>query len=156
MQSTCDPVVRADRTALATQEDRSGFSATITPEAPSHSRTFLAGRARPPREALAAPVPLQSIVTNAIVTGTFCRGDTNTTVKPARSHQQSLAAISLSALFLIHQTAIKKMSQEYKKKMSQEYQVLIPHCQAKKPRNRPPASTCCSLGGSRMGSTCLV
>lgn len=148
MQSTCDPVVRADRAALATQEDHSGFSATITPEAPSHSRTFSAGRARLPREALAAPIPLQSIITNAIVTGTFCREDTNTTVKPARSHQQSLTAISLSALFLIHRTAIKKMSQEY--------QVLIPHCQAKKPRNRPPASTCCSLGGSRMGSTCLV
>lgn len=55
---------------------------------PSHSRTFLAGGARPAWEALAAPIPSQAIVTNAIVTGTFCGGDTDTTVTPARAHQQ--------------------------------------------------------------------
>lgn len=67
-----------------------------------YSRTFLAGRALPPWETLAAPIPLQSIVTYAIVTGTFCRVNINTHhCQTNRSHKQSLAAISLAALFLI-------------------------------------------------------
>lgn len=67
---------------------------------PSHSRTFLAGGARPAREALAAPVPLQPVVTNAIVTGTFCR-ETQTPCHTSQAHQHSAAAISLPALLLM-------------------------------------------------------
>lgn len=159
-------MVRADRAALVTRQDHSDFSASVTPVL--YSRTFLAGGARPAWEALAAPIPSQSIITNAIVTGTFCRGNTDTTVKPTRAHQQPCCHfIGCSAPNPTHHTATKKMAQEfqkkmaqgyqkkmaqeYQKKMAQEYQLLIPHCQAKKPRKRSPA--CYSLGGSRKSST---
>lgn len=96
---------------------------------PSHSRTFLAGGARPAWEALAAPVPLQPIVTNAIVTGTFCR---ETQTQTPLSHQPGSPAqccchfTARSLANPTRQTAIKKMSQEYQKKTSQEQQLWIP------------------------------
>ena len=151
MQSTCDCGHLAQLTQNCSGNERGSRrflcqKGNITPQAPSQSRTFLAGKALPPWETLAAPIPLQSIVTNAVVTGTFCRGNTNTHHCQTNQVSQAESRCHFTGCSVpnpMHQTAINKTSQEY--------QLLFPRYQAKKPRNRP-ASTFCSLGGSRMSS----